>query len=302
MTIRGQLPIADPWEPVLYVSHINALAELYVCSEHLIAASAPIDSLGFFTVTFEMPEEQRLIRLHVSKKDGPAAMLIIGGPEENHGFFAVEDGRSYDIPHCRSSTGLFCHFHLDDPLNEQLALVDQRMLHWQNVDRSVRDLVERQKIREALVEALVFFSDTCKNWLPSQYALFRADLGFNRHEIQLKLEALAAQVAPHSYLKPYQKREMKSWFWMAALVALSFSFLGIFVWQRVLSRRVLHKIATLSAQELKVASLLKTGKTNKEIAHQLHIEVSTVKSHIYRIFNKLEISSRKEIRRFDDLI
>jgi len=54
----------------------------------------------------------------------------------------------------------------------------------------------------------------------------------------------------------------------------------------------------LSPQELKVFELMHKGITNKEIAEQLFISLSTVKSHINTIYSKLSISSRKEIDQF----
>jgi DNA-binding NarL/FixJ family response regulator len=41
--------------------------------------------------------------------------------------------------------------------------------------------------------------------------------------------------------------------------------------------------------------LLKKGRSNKEIAQELHIEVSTVKSHLNKIYSRLGVKSRKEI-------
>lgn len=41
--------------------------------------------------------------------------------------------------------------------------------------------------------------------------------------------------------------------------------------------------------------MLKKQLSNKEIATELNIEVTTVKSHIYRIYNKMGIKSRKQI-------
>jgi len=52
---------------------------------------------------------------------------------------------------------------------------------------------------------------------------------------------------------------------------------------------------TLSNQEKKVFNLLKKGKSNKEISSELHIEVSTVKSHLNKIYSRLGVKSRKEI-------
>ena len=48
----------------------------------------------------------------------------------------------------------------------------------------------------------------------------------------------------------------------------------------------------LSARETEVVRLIATGATNKEIAAQLHIGESTVKTHIIHLFNKLGVKDR----------
>lgn len=62
------------------------------------------------------------------------------------------------------------------------------------------------------------------------------------------------------------------------------------------------KRAGLSPREVEVAGLVSAGATNKEIARTLMISVSTVKSHIHRIFAKLDIRTRTELaRRVDEV-
>ena len=55
----------------------------------------------------------------------------------------------------------------------------------------------------------------------------------------------------------------------------------------------------LSTQEQKVFELMKENITNKEIAERLFVSISTVKSHINNIYSKLQISSRKDISKFN---
>jgi len=43
--------------------------------------------------------------------------------------------------------------------------------------------------------------------------------------------------------------------------------------------------------------LILQGKSNKEIANELFISLSTVKTHITNIYNKLKVSSRQELLR-----
>ena len=54
----------------------------------------------------------------------------------------------------------------------------------------------------------------------------------------------------------------------------------------------------LTSQELKVFGLMKEKLTNKEIADNLFVSVSTIKSHINNIYTKLSIKSRGEIEKF----
>ena len=52
--------------------------------------------------------------------------------------------------------------------------------------------------------------------------------------------------------------------------------------------------STLSQREIEVLQLMATGAANKEIASQLFISQSTVKTHIVRIFSKLGVNGRTE--------
>ena len=48
----------------------------------------------------------------------------------------------------------------------------------------------------------------------------------------------------------------------------------------------------LFVREQEVVGLIEKGLRNKEIANQLHISISTVKSHLTNIFRKLDVSNR----------
>ncbi len=50
--------------------------------------------------------------------------------------------------------------------------------------------------------------------------------------------------------------------------------------------------AQLTARERQLASLLDEGLSNKEIAQRLHISVATVKNHVHRILEKLQVERR----------
>ncbi|WP_456868102.1 response regulator transcription factor [Galbibacter sp. BG1] len=52
---------------------------------------------------------------------------------------------------------------------------------------------------------------------------------------------------------------------------------------------------SLSKQEETIKNLIISGKSNKEIASELYISLSTVKTHITSIYSKLNVSGRKEL-------
>ena len=61
-------------------------------------------------------------------------------------------------------------------------------------------------------------------------------------------------------------------------------------------RRAVEARDQLTPQELEIAQLAASGLTNPEIAQRLFISPRTVSSHLYRIFPKLGIASRSELR------
>lgn len=50
----------------------------------------------------------------------------------------------------------------------------------------------------------------------------------------------------------------------------------------------------LTPREKEVVELLKTRRTNKEIAIRLHISVATVKNHLHSVYRKLGVGGRYE--------
>lgn len=57
-------------------------------------------------------------------------------------------------------------------------------------------------------------------------------------------------------------------------------------------------LPSLTRRELEIVALIEEGLSNKEIAVRLQIELPTVKNHIHKILDKLQLDGRREAARF----
>lgn len=88
------------------------------------------------------------------------------------------------------------------------------------------------------------------------------------------------------------------------LLAVGFMALGVWVGVRLFPRRspaagfVVNEKAReslgISEREFEVLQLLAAGRSNKEIANQLSVSPNTVKTHVAKLYGKLEVSRRTE--------
>ena len=63
-----------------------------------------------------------------------------------------------------------------------------------------------------------------------------------------------------------------------------------------------HGLPELSERELEIVTLVAAGCSNQEIAARLVISITTVKTHVSNIFNKLGVTNRiQAITRAEDL-
>jgi DNA-binding CsgD family transcriptional regulator len=90
----------------------------------------------------------------------------------------------------------------------------------------------------------------------------------------------------------------------AFFIALAFMALGVWVGARLFRRQPAPQVFEpntraqetlgISDRELEVLELLASGKSNKEISASLNVSPNTVKTHVSKLFEKLEAGRRTE--------
>lgn len=299
--IHGKLLLDSIWGSAVYLSHIPTFDDMYTMSNAMIIAETTIDSLGNFKFpTSILPEEDNLFRLHISKKEAPAASLIIGGKEENHIFFIANNRTSINIKNEKRSD-LFGDYTISGYYpNSSLQKINKIISHNDSIHTYLSS-VKKEFIIKTNNERLRHIADTSSHPIVSIYAL---------HNSQFESTFLANREFFKTYLKKWENddstyfKELRSklpqeetsktlWY---LIFGSGFFVLGMVLSYYYTSRRNKNsnQLKSLSIQERKIFHLIQSGKSNKEISEEYNIGLSTVKSHVSNIYSKLNLKSRKE--------
>lgn len=112
-------------------------------------------------------------------------------------------------------------------------------------------------------------------------------------------ELYTSEITIDQQLTKNRTPENTIWKWLLpSLLTLSI-FLNIFLVlkQKRLAKSMLNNsLEKLTEQEQNIAQEILKNKTNKEIAIDMFISVSTVKTHINNLYKKLNVNSREEIK------
>ena len=94
--------------------------------------------------------------------------------------------------------------------------------------------------------------------------------------------------------KSRKDNSLKKWLFISMSIIVTILIVWVIFYY--LKKKKDSSTSRLTKQELNIARLINSGKTNLEVADELCISMSTVKTHINNIYRKLNISSRKELK------
>ncbi len=302
--IQGKLQLDSIWNPVVYLSHIPTLNDMYTMSNGMIISEAPMDSLGNFSfATQYFSEEDQLYRIHVSKRNSPAASLIIGGKEENHIFLIGNKNVSITIENVPGNPPFYPVAISGYEPSKEIREIDH-IYSYVDSTHFGGSSMKGEFVTQAIYEKLRYVADTSSHSLVSLYALqkskFESNYPLNKSYYEAYLKKWRRENSTYFKAFKTQLPRDNSNYYTYIIIGLGFFILG-FVLNHFLKRKrkkqanPLHK---LSVQERKILEEIKQGRSNKEISEAFNIGLSTVKSHVSNIYTKLNIKSRKEAMDF----
>ena len=258
---------------------------MFTASKALIIAEGDIDSAGNFSVTFPSTKDESLYRLHFIRKGDPASTLIIGNRDVNHVFFITKQGDQIDF---QKATGRpirqsdISVGSANSELNSLLALADEHTTG---------------------NNALISLAARSSSQLVALLAISRTDK-LNNEQKEKVHDVLARYDQHNAYgIHIFQEyRDANYWKLYLSGGILLVTALSLYGYRFYKRQAVLKVWRELSQREMDIVGLIISGKSNKEVALMLSIELSTVKTHVNNIYAKLGVSSRKDLDRYKDIV
>lgn len=320
--ISGKINLGEEWQPKVFMAMVEKLSDYYRASPDLIVDIAVVDQDGSFVLEGkQLPEENRFYRLYLMKEQNTDydACLYVGGDDHNFIHLILNNNSKLEILADSSYYSPFGNYQVKGSVDNQLMRELARMVYPSFYFYQIRFPTELKLSEEKLFNDLKLFTDTCSSDMAALAAMANIDMEayyesnptfFKEFGHRLQ-SALPNDIYTQNYLRKLQYFEppviTKMPDWLVAVVVLQGLLICLLLIRLLQIRRHVPQAASspletlpthldkLTAKEQEILDLILAGKSNKEIAASLFIEVSTVKTHINKIYGKLHVKSRKEV-------
>ncbi|MDX8341036.1 helix-turn-helix transcriptional regulator [Draconibacterium sp. IB214405] len=328
LEIKGKIELTDQWQPKVFLALLNTPEDIFVASPDFIIAETFINPDGSFVInTHSVPDDERFYRLYLVQGDN-ASVQFSATQNKNYVHLllnrqsaielsATTRNNSLEITALNGSDDTKDIFEFDEKFQEQNSELSgqlpkaQSTFLSQELETFIHSVVADANNPYVGLYALYHIEDKETDFLRN------SDFYFNfqkRLEAELPVtpyteaysELLDELVGFREFVceMPGVQPKWKDWLMIIeAVIILVLLIILIGLYSRIKKIRgqendpannlkPLYEGLTLKQQE--ILGLLADGKTNKEIAQELFVELSTVKTHINNIYRQLNVSTRKE--------
>ncbi|WP_299683732.1 LuxR C-terminal-related transcriptional regulator [uncultured Dokdonia sp.] len=326
-TFSGQIDVNN-WEGEIYLSIVKDYRKLSgVYPEQIINKTSP-DSLGFFLFSGNNLSSQNAIyRIHIdSCPEETKDIAHFSGHclNSKEVLFVANNSDTITLPFTFDQE-IFCSVTSTNEKSNTFIKIDslKELMRYEfgsyrsqaNWDLNAKKWFKKfqeygQQLDEPLAElySYAFLSDRSKD----VYKYYLNDLENTDYYNNL-LQRLKVTYPKQPYTEQYekelaadyfltqksQKAPISDWIYILAiglLISLLLNIYFLFFRKKPLLTQQTAVTDLLTKQEQKVLDLILQNRTNKEIASEIFVSVSTVKTHINSIYKKLHVSNRDEVK------
>jgi len=318
--VSGKVNLSESWQHQIFLATVNKLDDYYNANPEDIIQVGTINQDGTFTIQGNnLPLEKRYYRLYLVKEENSEfdACLYVGGNDHNFIHLILDNNSNVHITADRNHYAPFGNYTLEGDRQNQLLKELSVLIFPSFYFYQIRFPSELQFSEQKLNRDLFEFSDTCSVPLVSLAAILNTDMDkyFESHSDKYHSfgERLKMTLPEHNYTNNYFRKmryygdeeifnKPSSWpFYLIGLLSLALLF-SLWHIRRLLkinnqsTGKKTNGTPKLTSQEQKILELIVSEKSNKEIAAELFIELSTVKTHINKLYAKMEVKNRAEAK------
>jgi len=310
----------------VYLSVIEDFRKISGVFPEQILAKTFIDSSGYFQFNGNnLPQQNKIYRIHIdSCNENEQNITHFTGhcPNSKEIIFIANNNTQLSFPFSFDNE-MFCKVNSNNDKANVFLKIDSLKNDMRFAFGTYRSEANRKinskkwfevlqnfgkQLNEPLAELYIF--SFLSNRSNNLYSYYLKDLKKNNYynDLLLRLQ----QKYPNSYYTKKYKNELNAdlflvnleteksipvWIYLI-IVLLFLSIIANFLLLKKVSKQKKHHsaIKKLTKQEQVILNLILQNKSNKEIASEIFVSVSTVKTHINNLYKKLNVSSREEVK------
>lgn len=311
----------DEKNKTVYLSLLRYNEENAIYPEQVLS-STKTDSTGYFEIAGKLlPNENKLYRIHSNLKEGGMGLEFNEeGRDKNYHNFIFSNTDTIYFP--KGENVWFGQPQNTNPEDKQwrksieyeLTLLKEYS-KTQNTDAIIR------AEKSFLDDFKLFCSDSLSDPLVKLIAYrhikrnisnlsqdFKSNPGFYYDLLEelnenysgtsyyLQFQEEIARLSSSIFEQKYTFHKSLNYFLGIVILILLASLLYLLRKMKMKRKQEVNiELSTLTTQEEKIAKLICEGKSNKEIAAELFVSLSTVKSHIGNLYSKLNVTNRRQL-------
>ncbi len=317
----------DIWEGDVYLSVVEDYRKISgIYPEQILAQTSP-DSTGYFEFNGNnLPQSNRIYRIHIDncEPDEQLANHFLGHCENSEEvLFIANNSDELELPFSFDQE-MFCKVVSNNEKANTLLKIDSIKNDMKFAFGTYRSEANRkinskkwfktlqnygELLNEPLAELYIFnFLSDPRSEL---HAYYLKDLSSNSYYDDLN-SRLESNYPGTSYAQQFsanlrsdkvligsdESGPLPWWIYLLGIISFLSLVFNFYFFGKIknLKRGNSSNRDSLSKQEQKVLDLILQDKTNKEIAQEMFVSLSTVKTHINNLYKKLNVSSRDEVK------